>query len=120
MDNMKEGKNNLNEVKNIIHGIHDEHNTISHLETTLSELRKEADRPKKLKAAKENAKNILSVSDLARHAQEYIDSNRFLEAYQCLLGMETCRNEILEDIISSVGSFLFCTRIHFLKNRFLF
>ena len=58
----------------------------------------------RLKAAKENVKNILSVSDLARQAQEHIDSNRLLEAHQCLLDMETCRNEILEEI--GVGLFL--------------
>jgi archaellum component FlaC len=105
MNNLKEVNNNLNEVKNIIHSIHDEYKTISHLETTLSELRKEANRHKQLKSAKENVKNILSVSDLARQAQEYIDSNRLLEAHQCLLDMETCRNEILEEI--GVGSFFF-------------
>lgn len=98
MENLREVNDNLNQVKNIIHSINDEYKTIAHLETTLAELRKEADRHKQLKAAKENVKNILNVGDLARQAKECIASDKLLEAHKCLLDMETCRNGILEEI----------------------
>jgi capsular polysaccharide biosynthesis protein len=98
MDQLKDVNKNIGEVKNTIFSIQEEYKTISHLETTLAELRREATKHKQLKSAKENVKNILNVEDLARQANEFIESNKVLSAHKCLLDMEKCRNDILEEL----------------------
>jgi capsular polysaccharide biosynthesis protein len=98
MEQLKDVNKNVSEVKNTINSIQEEYKTISHLETTLAELRREATKHKQLKSAKENVKNILNVEDLARHASEFIESNKLLSAHKCLLDMEKCRNDILEEL----------------------
>jgi hypothetical protein len=101
MEQLKDVNNNLNEVRNTIYSIQEEYNKISHLENTLGELRREANKHKQLKSAKENVKNILNVEDLAKQARQYIDANKILNAHKCLLDMEKCRNDILEELGSS-------------------
>jgi hypothetical protein len=98
MDQLKEVNSNLSEVRNTIFSIQDEYKTIAHLETTLAELRREANKHRQLKSAKENVKNILNVDDLARQATEFIEANKILSAHKCLLDMEKCRNDILEEL----------------------
>ncbi len=61
-------------------------------------MRIEATKHKQLKSAKENVKNILNVDDLAIQAQAYIEQNKLLFAHKCLLDMEKCRNDILEEL----------------------
>jgi hypothetical protein len=51
-----------------------------------------------LKSAKENVKNILNVDDLAEQARQHIEENKLLLAHKCLLDMEKCRNDILEEL----------------------
>ena len=101
MEQLKDVNNNLNEVRNTIYSIQEEYNKISHLENTLGELRREANKHKQLKSAKENVKNILNVEDLAKQARQYIDANKILNAHKCLIDMEKCRNDILEELGSS-------------------
>ena len=98
MQQLNEVDENLTVVRSAIYSIQEEYQTISHLENTLGELRKEANRHKQLKSAKENVKNILNVSDLSKQAKEFIESNKLLDAHKCLLDMEKCRNEILEEL----------------------
>ena len=98
MDQLKDVNNSLNDVRTTIYSIQEEYKTISHLENTLSELRKEATKHKQLKSAKENVKNILNVDDLAIQANAYIEQNKLLNAHKCLLDMEKCRNDILEEL----------------------
>lgn len=98
MDQLKEVNQNLTHVKTTIYSVQEEYEKISHLETTLSELRREANKHKQLKAAKENVKNILNVEDLAMQANVYIENNKLLNAHKCLIDMEKCRNDILEEL----------------------
>lgn len=98
MDQLKEVNDNLTEVRTTIYSIQEEYKTISHLENTLSNLRIEATKHKQLKSAKENVKNILNVDDLAVQAHAYIEQNKLLNAHKCLLDMEKCRNDILEEL----------------------
>ena len=63
MDQLKDVSHSLTDVKNTIYSIQEEYEKISHLENTLSELRREAAKHKQLKAAKENVKNILNVDE---------------------------------------------------------
>ncbi|RNA29859.1 exocyst complex component 3 [Brachionus plicatilis] len=98
MDQLKEINQNINEVKNTIYSIQEEYKTISHLENTLGELRKEATKHKQLKSAKENVQNILNVKDLAKKAEQYIEDNNLLLAHKCLFDMEKCKNDILEEL----------------------
>ena len=72
MDQLKDVNNSLSDVKKTIFSIQEEYQKISHLENTLSELRKEATKHKQLKAVKENVKNIINVDDLAVQADIYI------------------------------------------------
>lgn len=90
----------LGEVKTNIYSIQEEYKTISHLENTLGELRREATKHKQLKSAKENVKNILNVEDLAEQASQHIEQNKLLLAHKCLLDMEKCRNDILEELFN--------------------
>jgi hypothetical protein len=98
MEQLKDVNKNVSQVKSTIFSIQEEYKTISHLETTLAELRREATKHKQLKSAKENVKNILNVEDLAREASDFIDANKLLSAHKCLLDMEKCRNDILEEL----------------------
>jgi hypothetical protein len=98
MHQLKDVAVNLNEVKETIYSIQEEYKTISHLENTLGELRREATKHKQLKSAKENVKNILNVEDLAKQARKHIEENKLLNAHKCLLDMEKCRNDILEEL----------------------
>ena len=98
MEQLKDVNTSLSDVKKTIYSIQEEYQKISHLETSLSELRKEANKHKQLKAAKENVKNILNVDDLAIQADVYIQQNKLLNAHKCLIDMEKCRNDILEEL----------------------
>jgi hypothetical protein len=98
MDQLKYVNQNLNDVRGSIFSIQEEYKTISHLETQLAELRREATKHKQLKSAKENVENILIVEDLAKKAHDFIEANKTLSAHKCLLDMEKCRNDILEDL----------------------
>lgn len=98
MDQLKDVNDNLTDVRTTIYSIQEEYKTISHLENTLSNLRIEATKHKQLKSAKENVKNILNVDDLAVQANAYIEQNKLLNAHKCLLDMEKCRNDILEEL----------------------
>ena len=98
MEQLKDVNNSLNEVRNTIYSIQEEYKTISHLENTLGELRREANKHRQLKSAKENVKNILNVEDLAKQARQFIEANKLLNAHKCLLDMEKCRNDILEEL----------------------
>ena len=98
MEQLKDVNSNLSDVKTTIFSIQEDYHKISHLETTLSELRKEANKHKQLKAAKENVKNILNVDDLAGEAEIFIQNNKLLNAHKCLIDMEKCRNDILEEL----------------------
>lgn len=98
MDQLKDVNNSLVEVKNTIYSIQEEYKTISHLENTLGELRKEATKHKQLKSAKENVQNILNVEDLAKKSLQHLEENKLLLAHKCLLDMEKCRNDILEEL----------------------
>lgn len=98
MDQLKEVNKNINEVKSTIYSIQKEYETISHLENTLGELRKEATKHKQLKSAKENVQNILNVKDLSKKAEQYIEDNNLLLAHKCLFDMEKCKNDILEEL----------------------
>jgi exocyst complex component 3 len=98
MDQLKDVNDNLLDVRNTIYSIQEEYKTISHLENTLSNLRIEATKHKQLKSAKENVKNILNVDDLAIQANAFIEQNKLLNAHKCLLDMEKCRNDILEEL----------------------
>lgn len=100
MEQLKDVHHSLNDVRTTIYSIQEEYKTISHLENTLSELRKEATKHKQLKSAKENVKNILNIDDLAIQANAYIEQNKLLNAHKCLLDMEKCRNDILEELAS--------------------
>lgn len=98
MDQLREINKNVNEVKSTIYSIQKEYETISHLENTLGELRKEATKHKQLKSAKENVQNILNVKDLSKKAEQYIEDNNLLLAHKCLFDMEKCKNDILEEL----------------------
>lgn len=98
MEQLKEVNNNLVGVRETIFSIQEDFKTVSHLENTLGELRKEAAKHKQLKSAKENVRNILNVDDLAKQAAKHIEDNKMLLAHKCLLDMEKCRNDILEEL----------------------
>jgi exocyst complex component 3 len=98
MEQLKDVNKSLTEVRTTIYSIQEEYKTIAHLEETLGELRREANKHKQLKSAKENVKNILNVEDLASQARGHIDANKLLNAHKCLLDMEKCRNDILEEL----------------------
>ena len=98
MDQLKDVNNNLDHVRDTIYSIEDEYKAISHLETTLHELRQEAYRHKQLKSAKENMKNILDVDDLAQKAYHYLEQNQLLMAHKYLSDLEKCRNDILVEL----------------------
>lgn len=101
MDQLNDVKNSLIEVKSTIYSIQEEYKTISHLENTLGELRREATKHKQLKSAKENVQNILNVEDLAKKAHQFIEENKLLFAHKCMFDMEKCRNDILEELGNS-------------------
>ena len=98
MDQLKDIRNSLTDVKTTIFSVQEEYMKISKLETTLSELRKEANRHKQMKAAKENVKNIINVNDLERRAKEHIEKNELLLAHKCVMDLEKCRNDIFEEL----------------------
>lgn len=98
MEQLKDVYNSLIHVKEKIYSIQNEYQQVAPLENTLGQLRLEATKHKQLKSAKENVKNILNVDDLAKQAQEYIENNQLLKAHKCLLDMEKCRNDILEEL----------------------
>lgn len=98
MEQLRDVNNNLNDVRDSIYSIQEEYKTISHLENTLGELRREATKHKQLKSAKENVKNILNLKDLATQANDYIEKNKLLMAHKCLSDMEKCKNDILEEL----------------------
>ena len=66
MEQLKEVNNNLGDVRSTIFSIQEEYKKISHLEVTLKDLRREANRHRQLKSAKENVKNILEVENLGK------------------------------------------------------
>lgn len=98
MVQLKDVNKNLENVRTTIYSIEDEYKTISHLETTLHELRQEAYRHKQLKSAKENMKNILDVEELAKKAHQHLEKNELLFAHKYLLELEKCRNDILMEL----------------------
>lgn len=98
MNQLKDIGKSMSEIGQNVKGIQDEYKSIAKLETTLAELRREATKHKQLKSAKENVKNILNVEDLAKQAHEYVEQNKLLLAHKCLLDMEKCRNDILEEL----------------------
>lgn len=98
MEQLKDVNGNLIGVRETIFSIQEDFKTISHLENTLKELRTEASKHKQLKSAKENVRNLLNVNDLARQATKYMEDNKMLLAHKCLLDMERCRNDILEEL----------------------
>lgn len=98
MEQLKDVSNNLLGVRNTIFSIQSDYDAISHLDSTLGELKKEAGKHKQLKSAKENVRNILNVDDLAKQANKYIDDNKMLMAHKCILEIEKCRNDILEEL----------------------
>lgn len=98
MAQLKDVNQNLENVRNTIYSIEDEYKTISHLETTLHELRQEAYRHKQLKSAKENMKNILDVDDLAQKAYQHLEKSELLFVHKYLLELEKCRNDILMEL----------------------
>lgn len=98
MEQLKEVNGNLIGARETIFGIQKDYETIAHLEKTLGELRKEANKHRQLKSAKENVRNIINVDDLAKQAAKYIEENKMLLAHKCLLDMERCRNDILEEL----------------------
>ena len=98
MMQLQDVNKNLDNVRNTIFSIEDEYKTISHLETTLHELRQEAYRHKQLRAAKENMKNVLDVDELAKKAHEHLEKNEILFAHKYLIELEKCRNDILMEL----------------------
>lgn len=98
MEQLQDVNKNLDGVRNTIYSIEDEYKTISHLETTLHELRTEAYRHKQLKSAKENMKNILDVDELAQKAHQHLEKNELLFAHKYLVELEKCRNDILVEL----------------------
>jgi hypothetical protein len=98
MVQLQQVNQNLDSVRNTIYSIEDEYKTISHLETTLHELRQEAYRHKQLKSAKENMKNILDVDELAKKAHQHLEKNELLFAHKYLVELEKCRNDILMEL----------------------
>ncbi len=98
MVQLQEVNHDLDNVRNTIYSIEDEYKTISHLETTLHELRQEAYRHKQLKSAKENMKNILDVDELARKARMHLEKNELLFTHKYLVELEKCRNDILMEL----------------------
>ena len=95
---LQEVSKSLNNVRNTIYSIEEEYKTISHLETTLHELRREAYKHKQLKSAKENMKNIIDVDELAEKTNHYLEQNQILLAHQYLVQIEKCRNDILMEL----------------------
>lgn len=98
MEQLKDVNNGLMGVRETMYSIQEDYKTISHLDNTLSELKKEASKHKQLKSAKENVRNLLNANDLAKQAEKYIEDNKMLLAHKCLLDMEKCRNDILEEL----------------------
>ena len=98
MMQLQEVSKSLNNVRNTIYSIEEEYKTISHLETTLHELRREAYKHKQLKSAKENMKNIIDVDELAEKTNHYLEQNQILLAHQYLVQIEKCRNDILMEL----------------------
>ena len=98
MEQLKEVNNNLSDVRSTIFSIQEEYKKISHLEVTLKDLRREANRHRQLKSAKENVKNILEVENLAKKASQFVEESKLLDAHKYLLEMEKCRNDILIDL----------------------
>jgi adenylosuccinate synthase len=98
MEQLKDVNTKLSQCKETIYSIQDDYKAIAHLENTLSELRNEANKHKQLKSSKENVKNIMNVDELAKQATQYIEQNKLLLAHKCLLDMEKCRNDILEEL----------------------
>lgn len=90
--------NNTDEIKESINYIHQEYDKISHLERTLSELTKEASKHKQLKSARENVENILNIENLARDAKKHLEENKLLDFHDCLMDMEKCKDELLEEL----------------------
>lgn len=85
-------------VRENLLSIEEDHNKISELDRALADLRKEAAKHRQWKSAKENVRNILNVEDLVKQAQAYIDDDKILLAHKCLLDIERCRNDILEEL----------------------
>ena len=95
---LQEVSKDLNSVRNTILSIEDEYKTISHLETTLHELKIEAYKHKQLKLAKENMKTIVDADELAEKALQFLEQNKLLPAHQYLVMIEKCRNDILMEL----------------------
>ena len=80
MEQLKEINSNLNEVKTTIYSIQDEYKTIAHLENTLSELRREANKHKQVhsknKQTNKQVKSIFDVDFLIEFFSFYFSSNR--------------------------------------------
>lgn len=98
MEQLKDVNKRLTEVREALCSIEDDSKTLGNLEKSLYDLRVEAVKFKQLKSANENVANILSVDDLAKQAAQFIDENKILLAHKCLLDIEKCRNDILEDL----------------------
>jgi hypothetical protein len=101
MEQLQDVNVSVDNVKGQVFSIEDEYRTISHLETTLHELRLEANRHKQLKSALENVHNVLGVNELAQKARNFIDAPdkpQLLHAHKCLLELEKCRNDILAEL----------------------
>ncbi len=98
MDQLRVVNNSMNEIEKTIYEIQEDYKKTYHLETSLSELRREAIKHKQLKAANENLNNVLNINDLVSDAVSYIQENKLLNAHKCLIDMENCRNAIQEEI----------------------
>jgi hypothetical protein len=101
MEQLQNVNESVDNVRGQVYSIEDEYRTISHLETTLHELRLEANRHKQLKSALENVHNVLGVNELAQKARNFIDAPdkpQLLHAHKCLLELEKCRNDILAEL----------------------
>jgi exocyst complex component 3 len=98
MTQLQEVSKNLNTVRATIYSIEDDYKTISHLETTLHDLRKEAYKHKQLKSAIDNMKNILDFDELVNNAYNFLEQNQLLHAHQYLVQIEQCRNDILMEL----------------------
>jgi adenylosuccinate synthase len=98
MEQLCDISENIKDIKATTFSIQSDYRKIAHLETALSELRREATKHKQLKSAKENVKNILNFDDLSKQASKYIEKDQLLFAHKCLVDMEKCRNDILEEL----------------------
>ena len=98
MNELSRVQKELSKANDDMLSIEDDYKKISHLDSTLRELRIEAYRHRQLKSAVENMQNILNVDKVAKMALSYIERNELLHAHMILLDLENCRNDILLEI----------------------